>query len=115
MNKRMKYKRTGVIRSSEVSEISFEGFKKTGILLRPEAGWRYPITVGKEIMLTLPDRSSYYPKVTGGEIMTSDPGIAIELIPAIGNQVPEGTRVYVDNDSAEDAKRWALENKGYKP
>ena len=104
----MKYKRTGLVKSSEPSEISVEGFVKKGILLRPEAGWRYPTTVNKTIMLILPDGSSYYPTVTGGEILTTDPGIVISLIPEIGNQVPKGSRVYVDNDSAESAKRLAL-------
>jgi len=104
----MKYKRTGVVKSSELSEVS------EGILLRSEAGWRYPITIGKKIMLILPDGSFYHPKVTGGETMTTDPAIVIELIPEINNEVPTGTRVYVDNEDAESAKRLAFWSKQHK-
>jgi len=111
----MKYKRTGVVKSSEVSEHAFQGVQKKGILLRPEAGWRYPIPINKKILLILPDGRSYYPVVTGGEIMTPDPGIVIELIREIDHQVLRGSKVYVDNDSAESAKRLAFHDKAHQP
>ena len=107
----MKYKKAGVVRSSEISEISFQGFVTKGILLRSETGWRYSIPIGKQIRLVLPDGSSYQPKATGGETMTPDPGIVIELIPEIDNHVPSGSKVYVKNDGAESAKKLAFLNK----
>ncbi len=110
----MKYKRTGVVKSSELSEISIPGFTRKGILLRADAGWRYPIPIGKKIMLMLPDGSSYYPKVTSGEIMTTDPAIVIELIPEINNEVPKGSKVYVNNDDTESAKTLAFLNKRHR-
>src|SRR5689334_22984635 len=104
----MKYKRIGVVKSCETLETSFNGKTLNYIVLRPEAGWRYPIPISRKIMMILPDGRTYYPKVKGAEEMTADPGIAIEIIPEINNQVPNGTRIYVNNEDAEKWKRWAF-------
>ena len=111
-----KYKRAGVVKRSEISIESGLVLTRSGIKLWPEEGWRYPITINRDIMLTLPDGSSYHPKVIGGEIMNPKPGygfIVIEPIAEIENEVPEGSKVYMDNETVEIAKRYAFYCKHY--
>lgn len=87
----------GVIQSCEPSGPQTNTDAPATLLLRPADHWLYPIYIRKSVHLVLPDGRSFETIVRGGEIMTSEPrAILVELIPEIDNEIPAGTRLYVD-------------------
>ena len=67
-------------------------------MLRPDGEWVAPITIFRAVKLLFPDGQTYSRQVLAGEILTVNPGIVIEPIPEVSNDVPPGTEVYVEAD-----------------
>jgi hypothetical protein len=91
---------TGIVGSCELPPDN-ERFPVTGIVLRPLEEWEVGFYIGATIKLILPDGRVFISRIRGQELSYAVPegiptAILIDDIRELENQVPVGTKMFVD-------------------
>jgi hypothetical protein len=97
----MKEVLAGVVSSCQPHRLEKFPELKPGLLLRPTEEWAAPIIVGAMAKLCLPNGEEYKAKIRGFELRSLVPkdipvAILIEEMPELDNDVPTGTKVFVE-------------------
>lgn len=101
----------GTIKSSQFQPPNPKGLA-VGIIIRPEGDdWLASFVVGNMARLVFPNGEEYLAKIIGGEICTPPPrGILLEPLPQFDNQIPPGTKVYVEKWRPKNVSEVLAEN-----
>ena len=91
----------GIVSSCQIHRFEMIPELKPRLLLRPTEEWATPIIVGAVVKLCLPNGKEYKAIIKGFELPSMIPkdipiALLIEEMPELDNDVPIGTRVFVE-------------------
>jgi len=97
----MKEVLAGIVSSCRLHRFEKAPESKPGLVLRPMEEWATLMIVGAVVKLCFPNGKEYNAKIRGFELPSLIPkdipfAILIEEMPEVDNNVPTGTKVFVE-------------------
>jgi hypothetical protein len=97
----MKEVLAGIVSSCQLHRFDNLPESKPRLVLRPTEEWAAPMIVGAVVLLCFPNGKEYKAKIRGFELRSLIPkdipvAILIEEMPELDNDVPTGTKVFVE-------------------